>query len=436
MPDVSSIVTVNITATSPGVTRAGFGVPLILGTPSWATDRVRSYADISGVAADFTTDRPEYKAAAAIFAQNPKPPELMIGRLALKPTQRYTITPNVQNLTNYTMTVDGQTVTYTSDGTATATEIVNGLLALINALAAPAPTITASNVSSTLRLTSNSAGDWDSVSVADPTLLDIVEDHADPGVATDLAAILLADNTWYAFVNPWNSTAMVAAAASWAETNKRLFVADIQEAQFVTHAKSGATDEAAALQSAAYRYTSAWYHPDNGQFLAAALVGKCLPLDPGSETWAFKTLAGVTPGPTLTSTQRGNALAKNGNVYETIAGVNVTEFGTVASSEFIDVVRFTDWLVARIGERMFGDLASNIKIPYTDKGIAQLAGDLDNVLAEGVEVGGLESYTIQVPRAADADPSDRAARVLKNLNFTGTLAGAVHKPTVNGTVSV
>jgi len=44
--------------------------------------------------------------------------------------------------------------------------------------------------------------------------------------------------------------------------------------------------------------------------------------------------------------------------------------------------------------------------------------------------------TVSVPRAADVSMIDKAARLLPDVKFEATLAGAIHKVIVNGTVSV
>lgn len=430
---LADIVSVSIVATSPGITQAGFGTPLILAVNASWTERVRFYTDISGVGDDFAETTPEYLAASAIFAQNPRPERLAIGRCANKPTQKRTITPTVANSTAYTIRVGEVSFTYTSDGSATAAEIVAGLIALINA---GTDNLTATG-STTLILTANSAGLWDDVEVADPTLLSLVEDHADPGVTADLNAILNEDTTWYAVVSLFNSQLVVEAIAAWVETNKKFFAYATQDVPCEQVAEVSATDVAKSLKDDALGRSAGIYHRSNGEFADAAWVGRVLPYDPGSETWAHKTLAGVSPV-RLTATQRTNLLAKNLTVYETNAGRNGTFEGKVAGGEWIDVVRFIDWLTARIQERVYALIsdAANPKIPYTDRGINQIAGVVRATLAEGVDVGGLESYQVQVPKAKDADPDDKAARILRGLTFTGVLAGAIHRAVIRGTVTV
>jgi hypothetical protein len=104
-----------------------------------------------------------------------------------------------------------------------------------------------------------------------------------------------------------------------------------------------------------------------GKCLPPGLAGRVLPLDPGSETWKFKTVAGVTPD-VYTDTQRVNLKNRNANYYYTVAGVNIVTEGVVADGEFIDVIRFRDWIASHMAEGVFGALASANKVPFTDEG--------------------------------------------------------------------
>lgn len=179
----------------------------------------------------------------------------------------------------------------------------------------------------------------------------------------------------------------------------------------------------------------------------AAWEGRVLPLDPGSETWAFKTLAGVTVD-TLTDSEQNFLDGKNGNYYIQVAGINITKNGKMAGGEFIDVVRFRDWLQARIEEDVFAILANSDKVPYTDGGIAIIESALRKVLREGQQVGGIipdfvnssnvlvPGFTVTVPSAADISDSDKATRTLRDVEFTAQLAGAIHAVEIFGTITL
>jgi hypothetical protein len=75
-----------------------------------------------------------YKLASAIWAQPSPPSTVKVGRRANAFTPSIRLTPTAVNGVAYSVEIDGQTVTYTSDGTATVGEIVAGLVAAINAL--------------------------------------------------------------------------------------------------------------------------------------------------------------------------------------------------------------------------------------------------------------------------------------------------------------
>src|SRR3972149_778962 len=115
-----------------GVTRAGFGVPLILSATAAFAERIRSYASYNEVLTDFPdVDGPEALSANALFAQTPKPRLVKIGRSALPPTLVYTgsaVAGNLKNSYDYNVHVYGpgmdETVTYTSYASATNDEIV------------------------------------------------------------------------------------------------------------------------------------------------------------------------------------------------------------------------------------------------------------------------------------------------------------------------
>jgi hypothetical protein len=432
----SDVVDVQIIAQTGGLSVPGFGTPLILGGYSKTyPERVRFYSDLPSVAADFAAGTPEYLAAQAILAQNPHPTRLAVGRCALPPTPRWTVTPVVTNqaVTTYKVWIGGVAYSFTSDATPTAADVVTGLTAAVNAATATHG-LTASGVA-TLVLT-GAAGAWQSVKVDDVNLLRIVQDHADPGIATDLAAIVLETSDWYALVNPWNSTAEVLAIAAWAEANGKLFLAETQETEVVDTADAAATDVAHQLKALAYRHTACVYDPANSAFLDAGMLGACLPLDPGSETWALKTIAGV-PARNHTATQLANLRAKNCGWYYTIFGRNVTQQGKTSDGEFIDTIRFIDWQTIDIQSRVFLAMANAKKIPYTDAGATIIQGQVIASLEAGETVGGLVpgSSVVTVLKVSAQNPIDRANREMGGVEFTAGLQGAVHLARIRGTVT-
>ena len=81
-------------------------------------------------------------------------------------------------------------------------------------------------------------------------------------------------------------------------------------------------------------------------------MGRCFTIAPGGETRALKTLASITPSK-FSDTEQSYIFQKNANAYEQYAeNTYLINKGKVASGEWIDVVRFRDWLVDTIQKNM------------------------------------------------------------------------------------
>jgi hypothetical protein len=194
------------------------------------------------------------------------------------------------------------------------------------------------------------------------------------------------------------------------------------------------------LKTAAYSRTAALYHRTFGgtEWAAAAWLAGRLTSTPGSDTWAFKTLAGISVD-RLTQGEQTSITNKYGSYYVAIGGINNTYEGKSGSGEYMDTIRFVDWLYARIRERVIFVLSNNAKIPYTDSGVGIMKGAIEAVLLQGVQAGGLAADPAPVviaPKVADVAAEDRIARLLPDVEFTAQLAGAIHRLEVTGTIAV
>jgi hypothetical protein len=432
---ISDVANIVISLQTAQAIAAGFGIPLVLGAHTHNTDRVRFYSSTDGMVSDgFANTEPEYKFVASMLSQNPSPASICVGRRANRPTMRWAITPVAVSNATYSLKVNGTQVNYTAGASPTVSSINLGLKALIDALTLA---VTTSDQTTYLRVLANAAGAYFTVEVLDTSLLGIAQDNVDAGVAADLDAIKLVDSSWYAILSPYKSLAENQAIAVWTEAQIKLFLCESQDSAIITAAAAGATDIAAVVATAKYARTSCWYHQGDGTNLAASLAGACLPLTPGSETWKFKQLAGVTPTK-LTDTHIVNLKAKNCNWYYTLAGLNTTAEGWVASGDWVDTIRGRDWFVADTGAAMLTAFMNLPKVPYTDHGATVLQGVLISQLDKAVSAGLFSDNpkpTTTVPRVSAQSTSNRQARFFPNLNFTAQLAGAIHKVGVNGTVT-
>jgi hypothetical protein len=441
--------TVNITTSADTVTltRPGFGTGLVLSATAAFAERVRTYNSLADVAVDFpVTTSAEYLAAQAYFSQNPRPTALKIGRSALPPTQVYSIgVAAVRHSYAYSVVIKGHgfaggTATFTSDSNATNDEIIAGLVTAINGISGNnyLAAVVDSGTSDTLTVTADAAGGWFSLSVnaADLTMR---QTHADPGIATDLAAIALEDNDWYLLVTLYNSKAYVDAAAAWVEANKKIYAVDLSETAALTAAVGGGgNDTADGLHTLAYDRSFVAWSPAPADMFGAAWAGRTLPITPGGETWKFKRLSGVSPS-SMTGTHRVNLRAKKANWYEATAGVNITYDGTVASGEFIDITRGIDWLESEMAIAVMTMLIANDKVPYEDDGVTAVESEVRGVLDRAVQARVLARNpepVVTVPAVADIADADKAARLLPDVKWSATKSGAIHKININGVVTV
>lgn len=443
---LDDLVNITISRQTASVSRAGFGTGLILGPHLNFLDRVKYYSK-SSYATEMVADGFEltddlYLAVAAYFSQSPSPTQVAVGRVN---ASRRTITVNAaQNTTTYSVFIESVTpgtpleITFVSDADATTTEIATGLAAAING-SAEAANVTATPSTNTIQI------DQDGT---DPFVVTLGQQSSDmelsgaqgtieaPDVA--LAAIALEDSDWYAIAYVDRTAANQALVAAWVESNTKLYIAASADSNIINqNSGTDTTSIAYTVSAASYVRTAVIYNALAATtFPDAAWLGRCLPLDAGSITWAYKTLAGITPD-SLTTTQRNNALAKYANVYETVAGVSITQFGTTGGNEYLDITRGIDWLQSTMQADIYTRLVQQDKIPYTDKGIASIEALVRAALEAGIERNFIAEITsISVPTAASVSTANKASRLLQDVEFTALLAGAIHTIEIQGVVTV
>lgn len=351
--NINSIVSVQIDRQTAAVTAAGFGKPMFLGLHKAFTERYREYTSIEAVADDFSTASKEYLAAQKFFGQEISVDTIAIGR---RDSTTATLTPTVANGATYTVTINGTLFSFVSDASALDTEIVAGLTAAVNGGSEP---VTASGTT-TLVLTPDVPGVPFSLKFSS----NLSAVYATTESLTDaLEAVSEEDNTWYGVGCYSHVKADILEVAAYVQAAEKLYVTSSSDADILTSPGTDTTSVAVALSDAEYDRTALIYSAvADTQFPEAAWMGSQLALDPGTATWKFKTLTGVTVDKLL-DTQSSNVLAKNANTYERVSGISITSNGTTASGEFIDVIRDIDWLKARIQERVFQVLANLPKIP-------------------------------------------------------------------------
>lgn len=435
---LGTVVNISITRATKVPFRAGFGVPAFMCFHTLNANLMNEVSsadevlDLGG-----TVTHPAYKAALRTFAQSPSPPKMLIFKrgtftqilhlIPVKTTEGY-----VYRFTVVDPAGVETDIAYTVLAAATVATISAALALLID----PVTDVIATDGTTHVVATTTAGKIAGFKNLPPPAEMKIYDATAAGTAATDVATVLasLHEKEFYALTWDRTSEAEAMAAAPAIEAVRKMMFVDTSDTEAID--PSDTDDLGSQLAALNYARTVPFYLANETNGLqSCGFTAKNLPSDPGSETWAHKTIVGIAADDLL-SGQETALENKKVNYYVTIGGLDATLWGTVPDGDYIDVIRFVDWLHARMGERIWGAFYNVKKIPFTDVGIAAIESLVRAQLDAGVKVGGLASYTVTVPKAADVEAADKAARTLPGIVFTAVLAGAIHKVTITGTVGL
>ncbi len=239
---------------------------------------------------------------------------------------------------------------------------------------------------------------------------------------------------WYAIAPCGIDSEDFTDIATWADANTKLFGFTVEG-----NANPVGTAFARAFGFASKSFDT---YPNNA-YTHIAMFAVGLGFTAGSETWAYKTLNGIEAEPFTVSEMRTLDEAHL-NYYVPCAGKSITQTGKTVGGEWIDVIRFRDWLQNDMQKAIYNLFITNPKVPFTSKGITLIQNQMIASLKKGQKQGGIADteydedgneivgFTTSVPNAASVSDSDRAARTLKGCKFTARLAGAIHLVEVKG----
>lgn len=442
MANLDRVANVQIALNTTGISAEGFSTLLIVGTHDIKPTAVLSYTSVDDMISDgFKADDALYLAAADAFAQTPRPSVVKIGRIA---PQSYIITVDeVEQGGTYSITVNSTNGARVyafepaEDTTVTPEAVLSGIAAKVTADDTAAVTAEAS--ASALTITVKDTP----VTVKGTGLT--VSVGGTQSIAEAMASITASDGDFYGVALTSRNQSDILAMADWTEAHEKIFGTAVSE---VNAYNADATDDTLSkLKAANYYRTFAFYHADaDKDFPECAVMARCFAIEPGGETWALKKLAAVTVD-NLNETQYNAIKAKNGNTFERFRNVSITQNGKTAAGEWIDVIRFRDWLTEEIRLNVFNVLINNDKVPYTDGGIALIESQVRAALLKGQRRGGIApteytddgdtnlGFTVSVPRASEISANTKASRILEDVRFTARLAGAIHVVKVEGSLT-
>lgn len=438
MANIDRIVNIQIALNTAGISKKGFGSMLVAGYHLNSLNRVdiiQSVDDLLNMGFEVTD--PIYKAVSAALSQNPRAEQVKLGRLSVKGAQ---VAITADNNTKYVIealhsdpsTHEVVTEKFEYDHTE------GDASAIATALAEK---ITGDFVSA------DAAGDKIQLTITGDVQLRLSDNMtltctpSSEDIADEMAKIRAEDADFYGVILASRDKDKIMAMAEYVETQTMLFGTGKAEAGAALASVSN--DLASMLAQKQYSRTFVFPTMDDSEYKEAAEMSRCFAIAPGGETWALKTLNGVsTDGWTETEAQA--IFKKNANTYEKVRNVAVTQNGKVASGEWIDVIRFRDWLQEELATDIFTLLKNEDKIPYGDAGIAMVENTVRRVLERGQSHGGISpteydadgklnpGFVISVPLAADISANDKASRILRDVKFTARLAGAIHAVKVTG----
>lgn len=428
MTQLTDIIQINITRETAAVAQTNFNVPLFISAHTRWPERAREYASTADVAVDFPTTSTAYIAATKLFGQAIRPAKIVIGRRQIPSAT--VVVATITDAHQYTITVSGQAYSFTSGVAATAITIATGLAAVYD-LSPQSGVAVTDNLDGTLLF--ESTIDWSIVVGPEMTLTTAAPTET---WVDSLEAVQADNDTWYALTVESHVSADILALAAAIEAKKKIYGTSTSNLAVKANSAGNLFEQ---LKDAGYQRTfGIWSATADTEFPEAALIGYQLQERPGSDTWAYKTLSGVTISK-LSTTESSNIQENNGSTYENVGGLNVTVGAKMFGGEWIDVMVFVDWLEARMRERIWFRLANSKKIPYTQAGATILETEVRAQLQEGVRVGGIAeapAFTVSVPDVTTLAPNLRAQRIFDGITFEARLAGAIHFVTVNGRVTV
>lgn len=237
----------------------------------------------------------------------------------------------------------------------------------------------------------------------------------------------------------------IEAAQSWVEANEKVFGFEYTSIESCP-VKNFSYYRTFGMYSGLADGYGAEEQPKENQYAALAWMAKCFGYDPGTETWNLKELATVVPSK-LSTAQKKSLSDTNINRILRYAGCNCAMGGNMLSGEWIDVIRFRDWLKNELQIRVFNVLKVNRKVPFTDSGIGLIEGTMIATLKEAQDIGGIAAteyddndepiygYTVTVPKASSLTEAERKSRKLTGCKWTARLAGAIHAVEISGNLT-
>lgn len=454
------IVQVDITLNTTGSTREGFGLPLFIANTDAFPERVKTFSSLEDMMATVPAfseaTNAVYKAAVKLWAQTPKVTQFSVARRDMQyllsienaPQAGQSFAVQLSGSKDGGATVVNSTVSVNATSGQDAGDIFTALQTAIqnDATFGSMVSVAISGSDDLARLLIKTV-DADNIFVkASVATNSPITNQASPmdNPSDFIRRIREYDDTWYfVALEERNSQTIIDLSTLIGATRKMFFTATSLQTATQGTVLTTATDWVAQLAKDKHpRVVVLWHHTAESDYPEMAYIGYGAPYDAGSISWSNAQLDGVgysqqVNGRPLNAGQKAALETRNCNYVDYDGGLSVVRHGKVSKGEWIDIVRGADWLQYDLTTSL-RDLLVNQKggkITYDDRGITRVRQVIESSLERAVARNFLESYTVNVPRARDISVELKRNRLLKDVSFSGILAGAIDDVNLQGSVA-
>lgn len=433
---IDEVVDVVVSLGSPTISTAVFDVPLFVAGHASFTERFRIYTSADGILEDFVQDSPVYNFAVNAFSGKAAPTYIYVGRRAISD---FVLTPTVQDDVDYTVTIQSgailKTFTFDSGTGATATSIVAGLTALIDADLDLTGKVTTSGTT-TLILTPVGTEPLSVSTSANQTMAPTYTETA----VTATTAIRAIDSKQFFLSADDHTEVTITALADYATAEKMKYIwstsdADVQNAAVLD-------DIASQMQDASYPSLGFYAADADTDFPEGGIIGAVASNQAGTYTLEYSTMPSVVVGD-YSATERKAMNDKFISYYDTIASVNSVFNSRQSDGQFLDTGIFTLWLEARLGEEVFATIKRetdlNRKVSYDRAGKQKIDQAIWAVLNRGLANGSISpdiKPIVRIPDNSEISLADRANRHLPDVVVELLYSNAVHTVKIRAYVSI
>lgn len=439
---LNDLATVSASSATRTLSATGFGRTACMAYHARFPERYRTYRELDAMVSDgFAVDEAAYLMAASVFGQNPRPVDVLVGRLpsAHTHTQVVTITNNTEGqhikLTVKCAKQVATEIDYTIPAAQTLTQVATAVELLIEAAAGVSSSASVADIT----VTPVTAGDV--IHITGLQNCTVEDATPDAGYDDELALLALASEGaggFFFVATDTHSETNNDLVATWCNSNKKLFmyaVTDYTE-------KAGTGAHFSGMQSASSDFTYGTWTDDPGAYVECGQAGFAGARSPGTFTLSGKTIEGVEAS-VLTASEETNLQGVYANYYVTRGGVPMIRGGkrggVCASGTHLDIVHGREAFLSDVQVAVAQVIASNEKVDYTDEGVDLLIGAVRGVQARYEGPGRLFKEGSTYARGESVDlqsTTDKGNRYYGAIKFGGVYSGAIQGAGLTGTLTL